>query len=71
MRLWFDMDTCELITEEKMIDEYQDWLVERVAEEGPDYVRANHEDFTYSAFIKCNVTLYRVTNAANFEEVKK
>lgn len=71
MKLWFDTETRSLVTEDNMRDEYQDWLVNRVSEEGAEYVLKNHADFTFEQFIEnCMMeTLYPVYNAEHFKEV--
>ena len=74
MKLWFDTETCELVTEDDLRNEYQDWLCEKCMEEGAEYVLKNHDDFTYEAFVdgcvtRWNGTLYPVTNADKFKEV--
>lgn len=75
MKLWFDTETSELVTEQDMRNEYQDWLVEQVGENGSSYVLENHDDFTFESWVdSCTTrwsgTLYPVTNADKFKEVK-
>ena len=74
MKLWFDTETRNLITEANMREEYQDWLVNRVSEEGSQYVLSHHADFTFEQFISnCtgyDGTLVPVYNAEYFKEVE-
>lgn len=75
MKLWFDSKTCELVTEQDLRNEYQDWLVEQVRENGSQHVLENHDDFTFEVWVdecttRWNGTLYPVTNADKFKEVK-
>ena len=76
MKLWFDMETRELVTEAELRHIYQDWLVNRVSEEGAEYVLNNHGDFTFEAYayeVACGRsggTLIPVRNAEHFKEVE-
>lgn len=71
MKLWFDTEARKLVTEADLREEYQDWLVERVSEEGAEYVLKNHDDFTFEQFVSNCVmdTLCPVYNADHFKEV--
>lgn len=73
MKLYFDTETCNLITEEDLKREYPLWLLERASEDGIDYVKKNFEYFTYEVFeencTNLDGTLLPVENSGEF--VKK
>ena len=76
MKLWFDIESRELVTEDQLRKEYaESWLPERVKEEGLVYVVENAEDFTFEAWVRdclcsCGGTLVPVYNAEYFKEVE-
>lgn len=75
MKLWFDTETSELVTEQDLRNEYQDWLIERTREVDAEYMLEHHDEYTFESWVdncttRWNGTLYPVTNADKFKEVK-
>lgn len=76
MKLWFDTERAELVTESQLREDYQAWLPEMVKENGIEYVVENASDFTFDAYANDwavgthGGTLIPVYNAEHFTEVK-
>lgn len=76
MKLWFDSETRELVTEDQLRKDYAAWLPEMVNENGLQYVVENARDFTFDAYAynwacgRHGGTLTPVYNAEHFKEVK-
>ena len=71
MKLYFDTETGELITEAQLLEQYPDWVKERISEEGAEYVLQNMQDFSFEQFVEnCttpwNGTLIPVMNAEHY-----
>lgn len=71
MKLWFDCESQKIVNQDELVCEYDSWLKEMEAENGLRYMIANHEDFTFEAFItNCttawNGTLIPIYNAENY-----
>ena len=73
MKLWFDTETYELITEPRLRSEYESWLKDVEPENGIPYMLDHWQDFSFDAYIEnCQTindgTLMPVANAEYFKE---
>ena len=75
MKLWFDAEHKELVTEDQLRKDYEAWLPEMVKENGLEYVVENAADFTFEGYqLICETDpsycLIPVYNCEKFTEVK-
>lgn len=75
MKLWFDAEHKELVTEDQLRKDYEAWLPEMVKENGLEYVVENAADFTFEGYqhiceTDLSYCLIPVYNCEKFEEVK-
>lgn len=68
MKLWFDTEHRELVTDDQLRKQWEEWLLEVVAENGLPYVVENARDFSYETYAYgwCE-TLIPVYNAEHFK----
>ena len=67
-RLFFDTNTREIVTMERLLKDYTLYMVDAVEGSGADYVRNHPEEFSFDAFVaNCTIgwngTLIEIANA--------